>query len=96
MKNLINILKFAVFGFCCSSCADLDIPSDGRVSLNEIFNRYERTSAYYTNCLGFIPQVGFTYESTNTPLASFCDEVIIKMVLYQNGIKVIRQQNITH
>ena len=74
MKNLINILKFAVFGFCCSSCADLDIPSDGRVSLNEIFNRYERTSAYYTNCLGFIPQVGFTYESTNTPLASFCDE----------------------
>lgn len=36
MKNLINILKFAVFGFCCSSCADLDIPSDGRVSLNEI------------------------------------------------------------
>ena len=46
---------------------DLDIPSDGRVSLNEIFNRYERTSAYYTNCLGFIPQVGFTYESTNTP-----------------------------
>ena len=87
MKNLINILKFAVFGFCCSSCADLDIPSDGRVSLNEIFNRYERTSAYYTNCLGFIPQVGFTYESTNTPF---------KMVLYQNGIKVIRQQNITH
>ena len=73
MKNLINILV-VTFTLCCSSCADLDIASDGRVSLNDIFNRYERTSAYYSNCLGYMPQVGFTYENTNTPLASFCDE----------------------
>ena len=36
MKNLINILV-VTFTLCCSSCADLDIASDGRVSLNDIF-----------------------------------------------------------
>ena len=57
-----------------TSCMDMDMPSDGRVTFKEIFSRYERTRAYRGNCLGYIPQVGFTYESNNTPLASFCDE----------------------
>lgn len=98
MKNLINILV-VTFTLCCSSCADLDIASDGRVSLNDIFNRYERTSAYYSNCLGYMPQVGFTYENTNTPLASFfvmkpMMQMTIRTDRYPSGIKDIRLLNI--
>lgn len=74
MRNLIKISIISVLAFGFFSCADLDIASDGRVALSDIFSRYERTSAYYSNCMGFMPQVGFTYEATNTPLASFCDE----------------------
>lgn len=74
MKKLVNLSVIIAFVLSCVSCADLDIPSDGRVSLAEIFSRYERTAAYYGNCLGYIPQFGFTYQNQNTPLASFCDE----------------------
>ena len=54
------------------SCADLDMPSDGRITLEEIFSSYYRTRAYFSQCRGYVPQVGFTLD--NTPLASYCDE----------------------
>jgi hypothetical protein len=50
------------------------MPSDGRVTLNDIFNTYHRTRNYYNSCIAAIPQVGFTYQNQTTPLASFCDE----------------------
>jgi hypothetical protein len=42
--------------------------------MEEIFNNYQRTRNYYSTCRNWVPQVGFTYQNTNTPLASFCDE----------------------
>ncbi len=54
------------------SCADLDVPTDGRLTLNDIFMDYYSTKNYFDRCRDYIPQVGFSYEST--PLASFSDE----------------------
>jgi hypothetical protein len=50
------------------------MPSDGRVTLNDIFSTYHRTRNYYNTCISSVPQVGFTYQDQTTPLASFCDE----------------------
>ncbi|WP_106829580.1 RagB/SusD family nutrient uptake outer membrane protein [Parabacteroides pacaensis] len=74
MKRIINILLVISAGVFTFSCADLDLPSDGRIELKDIFSRYERTQTYLKTCGNYMPQVGFTYENTNTPLASFCDE----------------------
>ena len=60
--------------FGLGACADLDMPSDGRVTLEDIFSTYHRTRNNYNNCISAIPQVGFTYQNLTTPLASFCDE----------------------
>jgi len=73
-KRFLKILFFAAVAFGFVGCADLDMPSDGRVTLNEIFSTYYRTKNYYQNCIGGIPQFGFTYQNQTTPLASFCDE----------------------
>jgi hypothetical protein len=50
------------------------MPSDGRVTLEDIFSTYHRTRNYYNACISAIPQVGFSYQNLSTPLASFCDE----------------------
>ncbi|MCK3683464.1 RagB/SusD family nutrient uptake outer membrane protein [Maribellus sp. YY47] len=73
MKKYISKL-FTVFVSVLGlvSCADLDIPSDGRMTLNDIFMDYYSTRNYFNRCSDYMPQVGFSYE--NTPLASFCDE----------------------
>ncbi len=73
MKNYILklfIIFISVFGMI--SCADLDIPSDGRMTLDDIFKDYFSTRNYFDRCRDYMPQVGFTYD--NSPLASFCDE----------------------
>lgn len=74
MKNIISILLIVGAGLFSSSCADLDLPSDGRLDLKEVFSRYERTKSYLNTCYNYMPQVGFTYNGNSTPLASFCDE----------------------
>lgn len=74
MKRVMNILLSIVVGTSFFSCADMDLPSDGRLELKDVFSRYERTKSYLNTCGNYMPQVGFTYEATNTPLASFCDE----------------------
>lgn len=66
----IFIVVTALFGL--GSCADLDLPSDGRMTLNDIFKEYNTTRNFFDKCRSYIPQVGFAYK--NTPLASFCDE----------------------
>jgi hypothetical protein len=71
------------FAFCISimqSCSDdfLDMPSDGRVTLEDVFAQRNTIVNYYNSLLGVgvIPTVGFTYMSRNNfaPLAVFCDE----------------------
>ncbi len=73
MKNyILRLCIIFVSILVLVSCADLDIPSDGRMTLNDIFMDYYSSQNYFTRCRDYIPQVGFSYE--DTPLASFCDE----------------------
>ncbi len=73
-KSIIKISIIAVTLFSINSCVDLDLPSDGRLTLKDIFNSYHRTRNYYGSCRSYFPQVGFTYQGSRTPLASFSDE----------------------
>jgi hypothetical protein len=75
MKNVllnrtISIIAATVLLF---ACADLDLPSDGRLTFKEIFSNYTMTRNFYETCRSYIPQYGLVYND-NTPLASYCDE----------------------
>ncbi len=73
MKSYIfKILMVVAVFLGLASCADLDLPSDGRLTLNDIFKEYNTSRNYFDRCRDYIPQVGFSYG--NTPLASFSDE----------------------
>ena len=71
-KYIFRIVVVFAVVFGMNSCVDLDLPSDGRMTLNDIFKEYNTTRNYFDRCRDYIPQVGFTYG--NTPLASFSDE----------------------
>jgi hypothetical protein len=84
MKKInINIILSIILATGMFSCVDLDLPSDGRLTMKDIFGNYSKTRNYYSNCHYWMPQIGFTYQN-NTPLASFCDEAHDASD-YQNG-----------
>ncbi|MDR2384661.1 MAG: RagB/SusD family nutrient uptake outer membrane protein [Tannerella sp.] len=70
MKKTFFIIITMLLSF---SCADLDLPSDGRLTFKDIFANYSMTRNFYGTCRAYIPQIGLTY-SDNTPLASYSDE----------------------
>jgi hypothetical protein len=75
MKKII--IKIFIIAICLTginSCADLDLPSDGRLTLEDMFSSYHRTRNYFNSTRSYIPQVGFMYQGQRTPLASFSDE----------------------
>lgn len=58
-----------------SSCANLDMDDDGRLTMSDIFSRYDRTQKYYNNILNDMPKVSLAYSAGSTPmLAAFSDE----------------------
>ena len=71
-KQIVYIILILAFTIGMFSCADLDLPSDGRVKVEDIFSNYHRTRNYWNSCRVYMPQVTFSYN--DTPLASFCDE----------------------
>lgn len=73
-SRFIRIVLVIASLLSLESCADLDLPSDGRLTLKDMFNNYQRTRNYYESCRSFLPQVGFMYQAAGTPLASFSDE----------------------
>ena len=72
-KSIIKIFIIVVILLVTKSCVDLDLPSDGRLTLEDMFNSYQRTRNYYGSTKANFPQVGFMYGGP-TPLASFSDE----------------------
>ncbi len=67
MKKYIVILLISA-GVAISCQKQLDLPSDGRISLNEVFNNYDRTRGYLNSCYGYCPapymdRSSFTDES---------------------------------
>ena len=75
MKKIFFSKITAVFAvmFLLSACADLDLPSDGRLTYKDLFSHYTMTRSYYQSCRAYIPQYGLQYHNS-TPLASYCDE----------------------
>lgn len=52
MKKLIILLS-AIAAVSCQK--QLDLPSDGRITLGEVFNNYDYTRGYLNSCYGFCP-----------------------------------------
>lgn len=72
-KYIYKIFMIIITAGTLVSCVDqLDLQSDGRLTLDDIFSEYNTAANYFNRCRDYIPQVGFSYEAT--PLASFSDE----------------------
>lgn len=75
MNKLYKYISVVAVALSATACADLDMENDGRLSMSEIFNRYDRTINYFGTTIGEMPKVTLTYGGTTTPmLAGFCDE----------------------
>lgn len=76
MKKTIKIFAVGLLlAGGLSSCANLDMDDDGRLTMDDIFSRYDRTQNYLNGILNDMPKVTLSYGSTSTPmLAGFCDE----------------------
>jgi len=56
MKKYINIFFTIVFsGFLFSCNEQLDLPSDGRITMDEVFSDLNRTKGYLNSCYGYCP-----------------------------------------
>ena len=56
MKKYINIFFAIVFsGFLFSCNEQLDLPSDGRITMDEVFSDLNRTKGYLNSCYGYCP-----------------------------------------
>lgn len=75
MKSIYKLLFVASVPMLVSSCANLDMENDGRLSMKEIFSRQDRTIKMHAGLSDDLPKVTLTYGGTTTPmLAGFCDE----------------------
>jgi SusD family. len=63
-KKIIIIITAGVL-FSCNK--QLDLPSDGRITMEQVFSDYNRTRGYLNSCYGYCP-------APNTDRASFGDE----------------------
>lgn len=52
-KYIILLLVAAGLFFSCQK--QLDLPSDGRITMNEVFNDYDRVRGYLNSCYGYCP-----------------------------------------
>lgn len=73
-KNIFKIFIIVLSILGIHSCVDLDLPSDGRLTLKDMFGSYQLTRNYHASVRSYFPEVGFMYQGRQTPLASFSDE----------------------
>ncbi len=75
MKQITKILALGVIAVSAVSCADLDMDSDGRLQMKDIFSRQDRTAQMFATLSGSLPKTTLTYGGSTTPmLAGFSDE----------------------
>ena len=51
--NIIIFLLLALVVFSCNK--KLDLPTDGRIDINDVFSDYNRTRGYLNSCYGYCP-----------------------------------------
>ena len=52
----ISFLTLALTGLLLSCNEKLDLPSDGRITMDQVFSDYNRTRGYLNSCYGFVPK----------------------------------------
>lgn len=55
MKKYRKIIIIAAAGVFFSCNKQLDLPTDGRISMEQVFSDYNRTRGYLNSCYGFTP-----------------------------------------
>jgi hypothetical protein len=73
MKKYIIILLIGA-GVFMSCQKQLDLPTDGRITMNEIFNNYDRTRGYLNSCYGYCP-APYMDRSSYTDEAQDADDI---------------------
>lgn len=67
MKNIISIFVL-IFLFLFTACNELlEVPDDGRITLDKVFSDYNRTRGYLNSCYGYA-------RGPYMDRASYCDE----------------------
>src|SRR5690606_28540639 len=69
MKKL-SLVTGVLLGVVTSCNKQLELPSDGRITMDQIFSDYNRTRGYLNSCYGFVPnpdmdRASYTDESEN-------------------------------
>ena len=72
MKTRFKLILMAVMLVITASCS-LDPEDDGRMTLDDVFSRYNYTSEYLNQCRAHMPQIGFSYNGS-TSFSSFTDD----------------------
>lgn len=54
-KYKLLLLTSALSGFLFSCNEQLDLPTDGRITMDQVFSDYNRTRGYLNSCYGYIP-----------------------------------------
>lgn len=75
MRNINSILFFAVLSLLFSCTKKLDLPPDGRITMKDVFNDYNRTRGYLNSCYGFCPVPG-TERSSLTDDSYDAEDVV--------------------
>jgi len=74
MKKKINLISVFCTILLFSACDDVfKLPTDGRLSYEDIFTDNSLTSGYLNKCYAYIPLTGMSYDSNNF-LAVYGDE----------------------
>jgi len=74
MKLIAKIFILGSLAASAAACADLDMDSDGRLQMKDIFSRQDRTAKMFANLSESLPKTTLTYGKTTTPmLAGFSD-----------------------
>ncbi|WP_439556608.1 RagB/SusD family nutrient uptake outer membrane protein [Dyadobacter sp.] len=55
-KYKLLLLTLAVTSILVSCNEKLDLPSDGRITMDRVFSDYNRTRGYLNSCYGFVPK----------------------------------------
>ena len=71
MKKFKLLTAIVVTFFCLSCNKQLDLQSDGRISMDQVFNDYNRTRGYLNSCYGYCPgpymdRASFTDEAEDS------------------------------
>lgn len=74
MNTKINIFAALLFIIALTSCQDVFVlPTDGRLTFEQIFSDNTLTSGYLNKCYSYMPPTGMNYDNNNF-LAVYTDE----------------------